>query len=64
MGRGGAGDTAIGSEYGTVSGFIFIFNLIVGTGALALPKAMNDAGWVLSVPPDKHLTLASRWQNR
>lgn len=88
MGKGGGGDTAIGSEYGTVSGFIFIFNLIVGaqsrsenagphlpnstsasrirrlpngppnahgpplpagTGALALPRAMYDAGWVLSV---------------
>ena len=44
-----AGDTAVGSSYGTFSALIFIFNLVVGTGALALPKAMADAGWLLSV---------------
>ena len=49
MGRGGAGDTAVGSSYSTFSALIFIFNLVVGTGALALPKAMADAGWLLSV---------------
>lgn len=49
MGRGGAGDTAVGSSYGTFSALIFIFNLVVGTGALTLPKAMADAGWLLSV---------------
>lgn len=49
MGRGAAGDTAVGSSYGTISALIFIFNLVVGTGALTLPKAMADAGWLLSV---------------
>lgn len=49
MGRGGAGDTVVGSSYGTFSALIFIFNLVVGTGALTLPKAMADAGWLLSV---------------
>lgn len=28
--------------------FIFIFNLIVGTGALAMPKAFAQAGWLVS----------------
>jgi amino acid permease len=27
---------------------IFIFNLIVGTGALALPAAFQRAGWLLA----------------
>ena len=49
MGRGGAGDTAVGSSYGTISAFVFVFNLVVGTGTLALPRAMADAGWLLSV---------------
>ncbi|VDM74292.1 unnamed protein product [Strongylus vulgaris] len=30
-------------------GFLYIFNLIVGTGALALPKAFQTAGYALSV---------------
>lgn len=30
-------------------GILYIFNLIVGTGALALPKAFQTAGYVLSV---------------
>lgn len=28
---------------------IFTFNLIVGTGALAIPKAFQDAGYVLGL---------------
>ncbi|CAB0008662.1 unnamed protein product [Nesidiocoris tenuis] len=28
---------------------LYIFNLIVGTGALTLPKAFFDAGWVLGI---------------
>ena len=28
---------------------MYIFNLIVGTGALTLPKAMASAGWLVSV---------------
>uniref|UniRef100_A0A1I7XVQ7 Translationally-controlled tumor protein homolog n=1 Tax=Heterorhabditis bacteriophora TaxID=37862 RepID=A0A1I7XVQ7_HETBA len=30
-------------------GLLYIFNLIVGTGALALPKAFQTAGYVLSI---------------
>lgn len=30
-------------------GFIFIFNLIVGTGALTLPGVFAKAGWFLSL---------------
>jgi hypothetical protein len=28
-------------------GFVFVFNLIVGTGALTLPSAFARTGWVL-----------------
>ncbi|XP_058058971.1 transmembrane protein 104 homolog [Anopheles bellator] len=34
-------------EYPSWVGFVFIFNLIVGTGALALPSAFSRAGWML-----------------
>ncbi|XP_055636581.1 transmembrane protein 104 homolog [Toxorhynchites rutilus septentrionalis] len=34
-------------EYPTWVGFVFIFNLIVGTGALTLPSAFSHAGWLL-----------------
>uniref|UniRef100_H2Z3V4 Amino acid transporter transmembrane domain-containing protein n=1 Tax=Ciona savignyi TaxID=51511 RepID=H2Z3V4_CIOSA len=30
-------------------GIVYIFNLIVGTGALTLPKAMASAGWLVSL---------------
>lgn len=30
------------------TGMIYIFNIIVGTGALALPKAFQQGGYVLS----------------
>lgn len=30
-------------------GLVYIFNLIVGTGALTMPAAFKDAGWVLSL---------------
>ena len=36
------------SNYSRLTGMIYIFNLIVGTGALTLPAAFHDAGWVLS----------------
>uniref|UniRef100_A0A914RTP2 Amino acid transporter transmembrane domain-containing protein n=1 Tax=Parascaris equorum TaxID=6256 RepID=A0A914RTP2_PAREQ len=35
--------------YSTKIGYILIFNLIVGTGALALPKAFHSAGCLLGV---------------
>ncbi|KAM7540965.1 hypothetical protein Aperf_G00000023425 [Anoplocephala perfoliata] len=34
--------------YSRLFGFIFLFNLILGTGALALPRAFKDAGWLLT----------------
>ncbi|KAK2714441.1 hypothetical protein QYM36_008858, partial [Artemia franciscana] len=35
--------------YSQFTGFIFVFNLIVGTGALTLPAVFQRAGWILSV---------------
>ncbi|XP_022233734.1 transmembrane protein 104 homolog isoform X3 [Drosophila obscura] len=35
--------------YSNLVGFIFIFNLIVGTGALTLPGVFAKAGWMLSL---------------
>ena len=34
-------------HYSPTTGLIYIFNLIVGTGALTLPAAFYDAGWGL-----------------
>ncbi|XP_028395214.1 transmembrane protein 104-like isoform X2 [Dendronephthya gigantea] len=36
------------SQYNSLAGFVYIFNLIVGAGALALPKAFSEAGLLLS----------------
>ncbi|EDV90947.1 transmembrane protein 104 homolog [Drosophila grimshawi] len=36
-------------SYSNLVGFVFIFNLIVGTGALTLPAAFAKAGWCLSL---------------
>lgn len=30
-------------------GLIYVFNLIVGTGALTLPAAFANAGWIISL---------------
>lgn len=38
---------AEGAEIGLGLGCVYIFNLIVGTGALALPKAFHDSGYIL-----------------
>lgn len=35
--------------YSQTVGLLYVFNLIVGTGALALPKAFQTAGWFLSI---------------
>ena len=37
------------AQYSPITGLIYIFNLIVGTGALTLPAAFHDAGWLLSI---------------
>ena len=36
------------SQYSPFTGLVYIFNLIVVTGALTLPAAFHDAGWLLS----------------
>ncbi|XP_063977424.1 transmembrane protein 104 homolog isoform X1 [Diachasmimorpha longicaudata] len=36
-------------QYSTWVGLIYVFNLIVGTGALTLPAAFNRAGWALGL---------------
>ncbi|CAE1229296.1 Transmembrane protein 104 [Acanthosepion pharaonis] len=40
--------TETGSQYSSWVGLIYIFNLIVGTGALAMPKTFYSAGWLMS----------------
>lgn len=30
-------------------GLVYMFNLIVGTGALTMPKAFASAGWLVSL---------------
>ncbi|VDK66986.1 unnamed protein product [Cylicostephanus goldi] len=42
-----AADTT--AVYSSWVGLLYIFNLIVGTGALALPKAFASAGYILSL---------------
>jgi len=37
-----------GAQYSRLTGLIYIFNLIVGTGALTLPAAFKDAGYLCS----------------
>lgn len=46
-----AGDTLTeaGSTYSKAVGFVYLFNLIVGTGALTMPLAFQNAGWMLSL---------------
>ncbi|XP_077300532.1 transmembrane protein 104 homolog isoform X2 [Arctopsyche grandis] len=36
-----------GARYSMLVGLVFIFNIIVGTGALTLPGAFSKAGWLL-----------------
>ncbi|XP_033221519.1 transmembrane protein 104 homolog isoform X1 [Belonocnema kinseyi] len=38
-----------GNQYSTWVGLIYIFNLIVGTGALTLPAVFSRAGWMLGL---------------
>ena len=41
----GAGPDGGPPLYSPVTGLVYIFNLIVGTGALTLPAAFRDADW-------------------
>jgi len=36
-------------QYSSWTALLYVFNLIVGTGALTLPKAFSDAGWIFSM---------------
>eukprot|EP01125_Pyxidicula_operculata_P012092 TRINITY_DN3965_c0_g1_i1.p1 TRINITY_DN3965_c0_g1~~TRINITY_DN3965_c0_g1_i1.p1 ORF type:complete len:469 (-),score=27.33 TRINITY_DN3965_c0_g1_i1:58-1464(-) len=44
----GVSDTS-GTKYSLFVGFVFVFNLIVGAGALALPLAFHKAGLILGI---------------
>ncbi|XP_004615791.1 transmembrane protein 104 [Sorex araneus] len=45
-----AGDiTHTGELYSPYVGLVYMFNLIVGTGALTMPKAFATAGWLVSL---------------
>ncbi|CAM9913011.1 transmembrane protein 104 [Lampetra fluviatilis] len=45
-----AGDiTDTGELYSPFVGLVYMFNLIVGTGALTMPKAFGMAGWLVSL---------------
>eukprot|EP00064_Thunnus_orientalis_P017937 superscaffoldBa00003959_g18023 len=43
------GITDTGEPYSAFVGLVYMFNLIVGTGALTMPKAFASAGWVVSI---------------
>ncbi|XP_048347754.1 transmembrane protein 104 isoform X1 [Sphaerodactylus townsendi] len=43
------GITDTGELYSPYVGLIYMFNLIVGTGALTMPKAFATAGWLVSL---------------
>lgn len=43
-----AGGAAVGASYSKKIAFVYIFNLIVGVGALALPMAFHSAGMLHS----------------
>ncbi|EDV28377.1 uncharacterized protein TRIADDRAFT_21298 [Trichoplax adhaerens] len=40
--------TEVGSSYPAYVGFIYVFNLVVGVGALTMPKAFAHTGWLLA----------------
>ncbi|KAM7068452.1 transmembrane protein 104 isoform 2-T3 [Molossus nigricans] len=41
--------TETGELYSPYVGLVYMFNLIVGTGALTMPKAFASAGWLVSL---------------
>ncbi|KAJ8254492.1 hypothetical protein COCON_G00211040 [Conger conger] len=43
------GITEMGEPYSPYVGLVYMFNLIVGTGALTMPKAFATAGWAVSL---------------
>ncbi|GFY39094.1 transmembrane protein 104 [Trichonephila inaurata madagascariensis] len=43
------GGMEVGEGYSSMMGLMYVFNLIVGTGALTMPSPIYDAGWLLSL---------------
>ncbi|KAF6737293.1 Transmembrane protein 104, partial [Oryzias melastigma] len=43
-------------------GLVYMFNLIVGTGALTMPRAFASAGWVVSLALICFLAFMRRWR--
>lgn len=41
--------TETGSPYSSPVAFIYVFNLIIGVGALTMPKAFSNAGWMVAI---------------
>ncbi|XP_065846460.1 transmembrane protein 104-like [Oscarella lobularis] len=41
--------TETGAPYSRPVAFVYIFNLIIGTGILAIPNAFKDAGWAAAM---------------
>jgi len=39
----------VGEQYSLGLGLVYVFNLIVGTGALTMPKAIGETGWLIGV---------------
>lgn len=39
----------VGEQYSLSLGLIYVFNLIVGTGALTMPNAIAETGWLIGV---------------
>ncbi|CAF3552616.1 unnamed protein product [Rotaria sp. Silwood1] len=46
--RGSTQKKTVEATFSQRTGMVYIFNIIVGTGALALPKAFHEGGYVLS----------------
>ncbi|GFO04325.1 transmembrane protein 104-like [Plakobranchus ocellatus] len=44
-----AGPIQPSDMYSRLVGYVYVFNLIVGTGALTMPAAFGEAGWLLSL---------------
>ncbi|XP_051987427.1 transmembrane protein 104-like [Xyrauchen texanus] len=53
------GITETGEPYSPFVGLVYMFNLIVGTGALTMPKAFASAGWVVSLTLISFLSFMS-----
>ncbi|KAJ7369343.1 hypothetical protein OS493_039701 [Desmophyllum pertusum] len=51
--------TETGSLYSFPVAFIYVFNLIIGVGALTMPKAFSNAGWLVAIVLTGALCLMS-----